>query len=219
MSARPKVFLALAFLCLAGCRGGGGDPEAGLIIVSAREAGEVRRVLATEGTQVAKGTPLVEISVRDTAAAGGGEAGASVKPTGQSPVARAGAAVQSASQEIEAARAEVVRTETEVARLTPLVSGGQASAGELDGARANYERAQQRLQQAQRSGQGAQEALIAARQPGAQNGGQTAGGVQPPEPFERSITVTATEAGKLTVLQARVGQRVTAGQPIATIRR
>ena len=64
--------------------------------------------------------------------------------------------IQWAQGEVEAARAEVVRAEVEVSRLTPLVSSGQASQGELDGARATYEKAQQRLQRAQAAAQGAE---------------------------------------------------------------
>jgi multidrug resistance efflux pump len=119
--------------------------------------------------------------------------------------------VTTAQSEIEAARAEVVRTQVEVQRLTPLVSAGQASQGELDGANALYNRAQQRLQRAQESAQGAQSGLIAARQQGSTSATQAV-------PAERIVAARATSAGTVSVISARVGDRVTMGQPLATLR-
>jgi multidrug resistance efflux pump len=114
-----------------------------------------------------------------------------------------------AQGEVEAARAEVVRTQVEVQRLTPLVVAGQASQGELDGANALYNQAQQKFQRAQEAARGAQSGLIAARQPTATT--QAA-------PAERIVAARATSSGVVSVLNARVGERVTAGQPLATLR-
>ena len=178
----------------------------GIIIVNAPAAGEIRRVLVREGMSVSKDAPVVEIIVRT-------EAPTTPQPQAEDPQARAARNIQASQAEVEAARAEVVRTEVEVQRLTPLVAGGQATQAELDGARAQYERAQQRFQKAQESAQGAQSGLVAARQQ-AQNSSNTSR----PAPTEQIVTARASAAGKVTVINAQVGQRVVAGQALATLR-
>jgi multidrug resistance efflux pump len=176
----------------------------GIVIVNSPAAGEVRRVLVNEGAHLKEGDAVVEIVVRAE--------GAVPAPTRvEDPVAAAGRNIASAQAEIETARAEVVRAEVEVQRLTPLVSSGQSSQGELDGARANYERAQQRLQRAQSSEQGAQAGLVAARQPS-----RTA--MPATTPTEQVVYALASSAGTVSAVSARVGARVAAGQPLATLR-
>lgn len=177
---------------------------AGVIIVNAPADGEVRRVLVNEGMQLKKGDAVVELVVRT-------EATVAPTPRSEDPVAAAGRNIASANAEIEAARAEVVRAEVEVSRLTPLVASGQASQGELDGARATYDRAQQRLQRAQSAAQGAQAGLVAARQPNRNT-------APPPAPSEKVLYATATSDGTVSVVSVRPGARVTAGQPLATLR-
>lgn len=195
-------------LCFAAaCHSSSDDnSSAGVIVVSAPSAGEVRRVLVAEGAKVEKGTPIVEIAVRT-------EMPVAAPTPGESADAQAARNLKAASAEIEAARAEVVRHEAEVQRLTPLVASGQASQAELDGERALYERAQQRLQKAKDAEAQAQTGLIAARQPG-KNQAST---VQP-MPREQIITANASSAGTVRIISARVGDRVTAGQPLATLR-
>ncbi|HEX8292116.1 MAG TPA: biotin/lipoyl-binding protein, partial [Pyrinomonadaceae bacterium] len=132
-------------------------------------------------------------------------------PRGEDPLAAAGRNIASSQAEVEAARAEVVRAEVDVARLTPLVAAGQASQGELDGARALYERAQQRLSRAQGAAQGAQAGLVAARQPNRNT-------AQAPAPAEQVVYATATSDGTVSAVSVRAGARVTQGQPLATLR-
>jgi multidrug resistance efflux pump len=120
--------------------------------------------------------------------------------------------LQSAQAEIEAARAEVVRHEVEVQRLTALVASGQASQGDLDGERALYERGQQRLQKAKTAAQQAQSGLVSARQQSVNS--PTAA----PSLTEQIVVVRATAAGTVSALNTRIGERVTAGQPLATLR-
>lgn len=177
---------------------------AGVIIINAPAAGEVRRVLVNEGMQLKKGDAVVELVVR-------AEGVATPTPRGEDPVAAAGRNIASANAEIEAARTEVVRAEVDVSRLTPLVASGQASQGELDGARATYDRAQQRLQRAQSAAQGAQAGLVAARQPNRNI-------APPPAPSEKVLYATATSDGTVSAVSVRPGARVTAGQPLATLR-
>jgi multidrug resistance efflux pump len=207
------VKIALVLLLLAAlfastaCRSGesvGTGEARGVVIINAPAAGEVRRVLLSEGMKVEEGGAVVEIVVRAE--------GQSAQPTpAEDPLTSAGRNVAAAQSEIEAARAEVVRTEVEVQRLTPLVASGQASQGELDGARALYDKAQQRLQHAQAASQGAQAGLVAARQPSH---------VAAPAstPSEQVVYARASSAGTLSVVNVRVGARVTAGQPLATLR-
>jgi multidrug resistance efflux pump len=177
----------------------------GIIIVNAPAAGEVRRVLVREGMSVGEGDPVVEIVVRT-------EARSVPQAQAEDPLARAGRNIGAAQGEVEAARAEVVRTEIEVGRLTPLVASGEAPQGQLDGARADYERAQQRFQRAQASAQSAQSGLVAARQQSRNSSFNAAA------PSEQLVTARATSAGTVSAVSARVGQSVQAGQPLATLR-
>ena len=114
----------------------------------------------------------------------------------------------------EAARAEAVRHDAEVQRLTPLVTSGEASAAQLEGERALFEQAERRLQQAQEAKRNAEGGLLAARQP-EQNQ------VSVPlasAPREKLVSATASSAGTVSVINARVGERVKEGQPLATLR-
>ncbi|MBA3241814.1 MAG: biotin/lipoyl-binding protein [Acidobacteria bacterium] len=177
----------------------------GIVVVNAPAAGEVRRVLVREGVSVGVGDPVVEIVVRSEAR--------SESARTEDPLARAGRNIGAAQGEVEAARAEVVRTEVEVGRLTPLVASGDAPQGQLDGARADYERAQQRFRQAQSAAQSAQSGLVAARQQQ-----QTPNSSSAPAPSEQIVTARATSAGTVSAVSVRAGQNVTAGQPLATLR-
>ena len=203
---RALVFVAL-FISLA-CQSKAIRNEAesrGIIVVNAPSAGEVRRVLVREGVSVGVGDPVVEIVVRSEARS---------EPThAEDPLARAGRNIGAAQGEVEAARAEVVRTEVEVGRLTPLVASGDAPQGQLDGARADYERAQQRFRQAQSAAQSAQSGLVAARQQP-----RTPNSSSAPAPSEQIVTARATSAGTVSAVSVRAGQNVTAGQPLATLR-
>jgi multidrug efflux pump subunit AcrA (membrane-fusion protein) len=210
-SAAFKLLLTLALVsALAGaaCRsssGGGDNDSAGIVVVSAPGDGVVKRVLVSEGARVAQGAGVVEIALPAAAPA--------PQATAESPQQRAARNYQSANTEIEAARAEVVRHEAEVQRLTPLVSAGQASQGELDGERALYERAQQRLQRAQTSARDAQTGLVVAQQPGASRQANAQ-----PAPRETLVTAKTSSAGVVAVISVRPGDRVTQGQPVATLR-
>jgi multidrug resistance efflux pump len=205
-----KLVAALALLLAtagAACRSSGADDNdsSGIVVVSAPAAGVVKRVLVSEGVKVARGAGIIEIALPAPASA--------PAPQGESPQARAARTYQSANAEIDAARAEVVKHEAEVQRLTPLVASGQASQGELDGERALYERAQQRLQRAQSAARDAQTGLVVAQQPGASRQTNT----QAP-PREQLVTANASSGGLVTVISVRPGDRVTQGQPVATLR-
>jgi multidrug resistance efflux pump len=211
MSRRLAVILALLMThaCVA-CRSYSSGPSvedsSSIIVVSAPAAGQVKRVLVSEGVSVASGAAIVEIALPTPAPA--------PEAPGENPRARAARTYQSANAEIDAARAEVVRHEAEVQRLAPLVASGQASRGELDGERALYERAQQRLQKAQAAARDAQTGLVVAQQPGA--GSQPA--APQPAPREQLVNAVASSGGVVAVISVRPGDRVTQGQPVATLR-
>ena len=204
-----KIFCALAPLLLFACHSQSDNSARGIIIVNSPATGEVRRVLVREGASVNEGAAIVEIAVI-------AEDQAAPQPQQQAedPQKRAARTVESAQSEIEAARAEVVRTEVEVNRLTPLVASGDAPQAQLDGARADYDRAQQRLRKAQASAQDAQGQLVAARQPSQQNSSTAPA----PATTEQIVTARASSAGTVSAISIRAGQRVTAGQPLATLR-
>jgi pyruvate/2-oxoglutarate dehydrogenase complex dihydrolipoamide acyltransferase (E2) component len=168
---RSKTFtlrpaLAVWLLLLASCQNrpaqnspsASSSPSNLSVAIQSPEAGEVHRLLVSPGATIENNAPLLEILVSQ-----GGGAPPPPTPENRPPTANqsAGARLQSAENEAQAARAEAVRAESEVQRLTPLVAAGQASQGELDGARERYERAQQRLQRAQES---AADDVIAERQ-------------------------------------------------------
>lgn len=196
--------LVASSACVSGNDTSDGE-TAGVVIVNAPVAGVVKRVLVHEGVGVKKGDAVVEIVVPSQ----GGPLTAATP--GEDPVAAAGRNIAAAQSEVEAARAEVVRAEVDVSRLTPLVASGQASQGELDGARATYEKAQQRLQRAQTAAQGAQSGLVAARQP-------NRNAIPASTPLEQVVYAFATSDGTVSAVSIRPGARVTAGQPLATLR-
>jgi multidrug efflux pump subunit AcrA (membrane-fusion protein) len=198
------AFVLLVGLLVTACNRGG-DSTKGVVVVNAPEAGEIRRVLAREGMEIVEGQPIAEIAISSPAPRA---------PTNGTDQKQASATMnfQAAQAEIEAARSEVVRHEVEVQRLTPLVSAGQASQGELDGERALYERAQQRLQKAKAAAQQAQSGLVSARQQALNSP------IAAPSPVEQIVVIPATAAGTVRAVNARIGERVIAGQPLATIR-
>jgi multidrug efflux pump subunit AcrA (membrane-fusion protein) len=202
--------LALTMLAASSaCQSGGSSSVTdarGIIVVNAPAAGVVRRVLVSEGVSVNEGASIVEIAVQDQTPL--------ITPSpGESAESRAARNFKAADAEIEAARAEAVRHQAEVERLTPLVASGQASQGDLDGERALFEHAQQRLQQAQSAKRNAETGLLAARQPG-----QNQAGASTLPPREQIISARASSAGTVSVISAHVGDHVTAGQPLATLR-
>jgi biotin carboxyl carrier protein len=203
--------LALATLAAsASCQSNGSrtsnEAARGIIVVNAPAAGEVRRVLAREGMSVNEGATIVEIAVRN-------ETPMIAPSPGESAETRAARNYKAADAEIDAARAEAVRHQAEVERLTPLVASGEAPQGQLDGERALYEHAQQRLQHAQDTKRSAESGLLAARQPD-----QKQSNPAPLAPPEQIVFARASSAGTVSAVSAHVGDRVTAGQPLATLR-
>lgn len=212
---RASLFSLLPFtllllpLVIAACGTSRNDngQDTGVVVVNAPAAGQVRRILVNEGSVVSAGSPIMEIMAEKQSAA--------PQPSpGESADARAARNIKSSEAAIEAARAEVVKHEAEVLRLTPLVASGQASQAQLDAERSLYEQAQRRLQQAQDASKQAQSELLRARQPGASQSNAAQSSI----PRVEMVQARATSPGTVAVISARVGDRVTSGQPLATIR-
>jgi multidrug resistance efflux pump len=208
LSAPVGILLTSAFLFAAmSCQTvrNAANTGGGIVVVNAPATGTVKRVLAREGMKIEADQPIAEIAV---AVAG---APAAVKPT-DDPQRRAASTLETAASEVETARREAVSAEVEVARLAPLVAAGQATQGELDGARARFYQAQQRLQRAQSSVQSAQSSLSVARRSNAPASTAVA------TPAEKLIYAPTTAAGTISIISVKEGDKVQQGQPLATVR-
>jgi multidrug efflux pump subunit AcrA (membrane-fusion protein) len=183
----------------------GNANDANVIVVNAPATGVVKRILVAEGVRVNAGTPIIELTTRAEGPVVG-------QRTVESAEGQAVRNYKTADTEIEAARAEAVRHEAEVARLTPLVASGEATQGQLDGERGLYEQAQRRLQQAQEAKRIAEGGLIAARQPDQVQRNNS------PAIRETVVPAITTSAGIVSVIGVRVGEQVKAGQALATLR-
>lgn len=206
VAALSLPFLLAIMACHSADESADENSSSGVIVVNSPATGEVRRVLVAEGARVEAGAPIIEIVVQS-------EASAAAASPAESAEAQAARNLKSTQADIEAIRAEVVRHEAEVERLTPLVAANQASQAQLDGERALYERAQQRLQQAQSAERNAATELLAARQPGK---GQAS--VEAQALREQLQTARASSAGRVRIISVRVGDHVRSGQPLATLR-
>lgn len=208
------LLMLLTLFACAACRSSNtNSPDAssqGLVIVNAPATGEVRRVLVSEGTTIGEGAAIAEIAVRQEIP------NANAPTQSNDPQARARSAAQAMQSQITAARAAAEHASIEVERMSALVASGTAPQPQLDAARAEYQRAQEQLQRAQ---QGTSNNAVAPliSQP---NNANNASGAQPATTATREqiIAARATVAGTISVIAVRAGQRVTAGQPLATIR-
>jgi multidrug efflux pump subunit AcrA (membrane-fusion protein) len=205
---RARRSLGLLSLCLfvvtaTACRSSNSSEKPrGLVVVNATATGIVRRVLASEGAAVNENAVILEIAEQP-------DLPAAQQPQTDDSQARAQAANAVAQREIQADEAEVQRAAVEVQRIQSLVASGAAAQAQLDAARAQYQQAQEKLQLAKDKAQSAQRNLIA------QQG--RAVSQSPPKPSEQIISVRVPSSGIVRVISVRAGQRVTEGQPIATI--
>ena len=197
-TASASQFALILFLVTA-CRSSE-DLKTRLVVVNSPAAGEIRRVLVAEGAEVTDGSAIVEIAVQK---------GVVNQPGNKAdPEARARAVVRATQEQIAAAEADAQRALVEVQRVERLVAQGFASQAELEAARATYQQAQERLQRLREQSQSAQDNL-------ALQHGRPSSTV--PAAREEIISVRVTASGTVRAISARVGQRVTQGQPLATI--
>lgn len=198
-------FLFAAVLCFAFAACGGyrrgqtNETASNLVVLNAPANGTVRRVLVGEGVAVERGAPVIEISVETAGAT-------PVNNNSSSTRARTG----DAPATIESLQREVERAAVEVARMESLVAANAAPPAQLDAARAVYQQAQERLQQA-RDGRAAMDRTIAQRE-------NSTASVNANSPAREEIVyVRATTGGTVRVISIRAGQRVVVGQPLVTI--
>jgi multidrug efflux pump subunit AcrA (membrane-fusion protein) len=192
------LILALAFSACG--KSGSGNTASGLVVINAPATGKITRLLVSEGSVVKAGTPILEISMEQPSA--------TAQPK-EDPVAQARNTYRAAEGSIASAQADVQRAAVEVQRVTPLVAGGSAPQSQLDAARAQYQRAQERLDKLKSAAQEAQSGLVY------QEG--RAGQAPTVVPAGEIVTARATSDGIIRVLNASVGQQVTSGQPLATM--
>ncbi len=213
-SAASTLFVILLFTFILGamaCRSSSNTnapdaASAGLVIVNAPATGEVRRVIASEGVPVNEGALILEIAVQQETPS------ASLQTQqGEDAPSRARRAAQSAQAQVAAARAEAERASVEVERMTALVASNSAPQPQLDAARVQYQRAQEQLQRVQ------QNVSATAAMPPQVNSMNTPQ-VAATTPREQIITVRASTAGTVRAIGVSVGQQVTTGQALATIR-
>jgi multidrug efflux pump subunit AcrA (membrane-fusion protein) len=198
------IYAALSLLLLTGGCGAFKKKDSanasGIIVINSPASGEVRRILVSEGSAVSAGTPIIEIAVQEESQTPQPEEDAGI---------RARNSYRAAQSQVTSAQADAERAAVEVQRVRGLVSGGNAPQSQLDAAQAEYQRAQVRLQAAQSSVQSAQTGIVIQE-----------GKTDSPNPAvvpEKIVRATSTSAGILRVLNAKPGQHVSVGQPIATV--
>ena len=196
------LLTGILFISGAACHSSSEDADtpAGLVVVNATKTGTVKRVLVREDTEVTENTALIEIAVPSNII------GSTVnlnRQTAENPMPNQSKTTADAEQQLQ-------RAAVELQRIEPLVASGGAPQAQLDAARAEYQKAQERLDQLRRNAQNPQPnpALL----PSNSNFGQNA------PPLENTVVVVrAPVAGNVRVISARIGQTVKAGEPIATI--
>lgn len=171
------------------------DGAANIVVLAAPVAGIVRRVLVREGVNVAADAPVIEIETEVAAA----------PVTNTSAAEREARARAAAQNNATTNQQEVERAAIEVQRMEALVRQNAAPPAQLDAARAVYQRAQERSQRP---------AAIAANARAADPAATPATDARA---ASQIVTVRATTAGSLRVVSVRPGQRVAAGQPVATL--
>lgn len=177
----------------------GSGPD-NLIVINAPVAGQVRRVLVREGTQVGEGTAIIEIAVRTSAGWPQDSSGERQK--------QSRAAVETSLKEVVEAEADAQRALVDVQRAEQSLASGFGSQPEVDAARARHQQAQQRLDAIREKAQTARDNLTFQRGRASSNSAA---------PREEIVTVRVTAPGKVRAISSRVGQQVEQGQPLATL--
>ena len=193
--------IVVSLLGSAACRSAGenGNPPADLIVVNATRTGTVKRILVGEDTEVTENTVLLEIAVPS----GASSANSDNRPPAQSQIPNQGRALADAEQELQ-------RAAVELQRIEPLVMSNSAPQAQLDAARAQYQKAQERLDRVRSAAQ-APPAAIAP-----QSGNELPAQISPAS-SENIVAIRAPAAGNVRVISMQAGQVVKAGEPVATI--
>ncbi len=197
------VFLMIAVICGAACQSKKSAemsaPE-NIVVVKSPADGVIIKVLVSEGANLGKDAGIVEIEIYSETS----NAPPAKDLNGQS------ATIQNAQQEVENVQREVEQASVEMQRVEPLVASNSAPQSQLDAARADFQRAQEKLQAAREREKSRQTQMLIEKSRGAVSSAENVS-------QSKIIVARVPAAGILKVLNARVGQKVKAGQPLATV--
>ena len=197
-----SVFLIVGVIFGAACQPKKtADAPANLFVVKSPADGIISRVLVSEGAAVGKDAGIVEIETN-------GET--QPAPLDEKNNKSGGVNLQAIETEITNAENEVERTSVEVERVKSLVATNSVPQSQFDAARADFQKAQERLQNVREKKKNQETALLIER-----SRGETVTSENMPD--NKIVVVRTSEAGILKVLSARVGQKVKTGQPLATV--
>ena len=133
------------------------DAPANLIVVKSPADGIIRKVLVSEGAAVGKDAGIVEIETN-------GETRPA--PVDEKNGKSGGVNLQAIETEVTNAENEVERTSVEVERVKSLVASNSVPPAQLDAARADFQKAQERLQNLREKKKNQETALLIERSRG-----------------------------------------------------
>jgi multidrug resistance efflux pump len=163
------------------------------VVVNAPVSGVIRAVLVGDNASVEKNAAILEIGA---------------PPQPESPRARPQRSrsqqeTRTHKSDVALAEVEVQRAADKVQKIKPLVARGYASQADLDAARASYQDALARLGRA--------------REEGSETVRETSNGSAPVSTHENTLAVLAPVHGRVRIISARVGERVSAGQALGVV--
>ena len=177
------------------------DTPENLVVVKSPADGIISKVLVSEGAKVGKDAGIVEIETNSETR---------IAPVDEKNDKSGGGNLQAIEMEIRNAENEVERTSVEVERVESLIASNSVPQAQLDAARADFQRAQEFLRNVREKKKNQETALLIER-----SRGETV--VSENKTGKKIVVVRVSEAGILKVLNARVGQKVKTGQPLATV--
>ena len=177
------------------------DAPENLVVVKSPADGIISKVLVSEGAAVGKDAGIVEIETN-------GET--QTAPIDEKNNKSGGVNLEAIETEITNAENEVERTSVEVERVKSLVATNSVPPAQLDAARADFQRAQELFQNLREKKKNQETALLIERSRSETVTSENMTG-------NKIVVVRVSEAGILKVLNARVGQKVKTGQPLATV--
>ncbi|CAN5424788.1 hypothetical protein BH10ACI1_BH10ACI1_06380 [soil metagenome] len=172
-----------------------------LVVVKSPSDGVISKVLVSEGMTVGKDAGIVEIEVS-------GEVQSA--PIDGKPDKTADIDLEAIEFKIKNAEREVERTSVEVQRVETLVASNSAPKSHLDAARADFQKAQEKLENLGEKEKNQKTDLLIKHS-------RNSSSPQSSQTTLKTVTARVSVAGILKVLNARIGQKVKAGQTLATV--
>ena len=193
-------FLIFAIVFAAACQPEKtADSSADLVIVKAPADGIISKIVVGEGAEVGENAGIAEIEVTEETSAAPPPENLNEQET----------AVQNAQKEIENAQKEVEQASVEMQRVEPLAASDSIPQAQLDAARADFQRAREKLQAAREREKNRETQMLVNRSR------ETAADKTIRQ--TKIVVARVPVGGKLKVLNARIGQKVRMGQPLATV--